>query len=151
MAQISYIKYRELDLGDRIDAEFFRPDYLKIERKILSQKFSLLNQIARLDTSAFYPAATHLYNDGTIPFVRCVDCINYPLLEQTRLGEYEKIPEFFLNDNNKFIKKIHRNDIVITKVGTPSYASIVYNFNEMALSRTVLGLSEIKINPFYLT
>ena len=38
-----------------------------------------------------------------------------------------------------------------TKVGTPCYASIVEDYETVALSRTVLGLSKIEgIDPYYL-
>jgi len=150
MAQISYIKYSDIDLKDRIDAEFFKPDYLQIDKKIRSKPYLLLADIAKLDASAFYPAATHLYKTGDVPFARCVDCINFPFVEKNRLSEFEKIPEDFIK-RNKTVKKIKQHDLIITKVGTPCFASIVFDFEEIALSRTVLGVSKIKeINPFYL-
>ena len=46
---------------------------------------------------------------------------------------------------------IDEDDIIITKVGSPCYASIVYEHDVVALSRTVMGLKNItEVNPLYL-
>ena len=61
-----------------------------------------------------------------------------------------KIPTSFANDC-KNIKRLTKGEIVITKVGTPCYASIIHDIDDVALSRTVLGLKSIKsIDPYYL-
>src|SRR5262249_27305052 len=41
---------------------------------------------------------------------------------------------------------------ILTKVGSPCYASVVHDYDRIALSRTVLGLVGIHgISPYYLT
>jgi restriction endonuclease S subunit len=85
-----------------------------------------------------------------MPFIRCVDCIDYPAITELQKDKFERLPHDFINEN-KTIKKIKDGDIVITKVGSPCFASIVYGLGEVALSRTVLGAYQIKgIDPFYL-
>ena len=85
-----------------------------------------------------------------MPFIRCVDCVDFPLITQFQDNLFEKLPISFIKEQ-KGINLLNRNDIVITKVGTPSYASIIYEHEEVALSRTVLGIKNIKkVNPFYL-
>ncbi len=148
--QTSVIQFSDLDLGDRIDAEYFMPTYLHIEEKIKKQHFVYLREIADFAVSAFYPAATQLYESGDVPFSRCVDSINFPIMDTDREGDFAKIPNDFLVEYSASIKTVGKEDIIITKVGTPGYASLVYNFDTIALSRTVLGLKNIKINPYYL-
>ncbi len=64
---------------------------------------------------------------------------------------FEQIPRWFLEESGQ-IHKVGRGDIIITKVGTPCFASVVHDFDEVALSRTVLGLTKIQgIDPYYLT
>jgi type I restriction enzyme, S subunit len=146
----SIINYKNLNLGDRIDAEYFQPDFLKNEELLHNSGSIALNQYCDLTSSAFYPAATDLYKIGEVPFVRCVDCINYYSLTDLQSESFEKIPKYFLNSHNN-IKRLKNLDIVITKVGTPCYASIVANLGEVALSRTVLGIYNISgISPYYL-
>jgi hypothetical protein len=92
-----------------------------------------------------------LYKIGDLPFIRCVDCISYPVITKRQDDLFEKIPSDFA-DEHKNIKRLSRGEIVITKVGTPCYASIIHDIDDVALSRTVLGLKNIKnIDPYYLT
>ncbi len=150
MAQISKITYSKINLWDRIDAEYFQPAYLTIENNIKKHNFEVLWNLCKIDASAFYPAATELYSIWEIPFARCVDCVNFPFVDNTRFGEFEKIPKYFLDGNINSIKTLKENEIIITKVWTPCFASIISDYEIMALSRTVLWLSNITINPYYL-
>lgn len=115
--------------------------------KLKTQK---LGSLSTTVASAFYPAATQLYEVGDTPFVRCVDCIEYPIITTAQDSKFEKIPLDFAK-SNKGISFIKTNEIVITKVGTPCFASIIYDYDELALSRTVLGLTDIHdVDPYYL-
>jgi len=148
--QFSSVNYSEVDLGNRIDAEYFQPTYLHIEEELLKHNAEPLRNYCSITGSAFYPAATHLYEFGDLPFIRCVDCISYPIITTRQDNLFENIPIEFANEH-KNIKRLKKGEIVITKVGTPCYASIIHDIDDVALSRTVLGLKAIKnINPYYL-
>ena len=148
--QFSIINYSEADLGDRIDAEYFQPTYLHIEEKLLQNNATPLRNYCTIIGSAFYPAATHLYEVGDLPFMRCVDCISYPVITSRQNEKFEKIPIDFANAY-KNIKRLKKSEIVVTKVGTPCYASIIHDMDDVALSRTVLGLKSIvNVDPYYL-
>ncbi len=149
--QYSIINYSEVDLGNRIDAEYFQPTYLHIEEELIAKKSTPLRTYCDITGSAFYPAATQLYAIGDLPFIRCVDCIPFPTITKRQDISFEKIPLYFANEY-KNIKRLAKGDIVITKVGTPCYASVVHDIDDVALSRTVLGLLNIRgINSYYLT
>ena len=148
--QVSSVPFSEIDLGNRIDAEYFQPIYLYIEENLERKNSLPISTYCSITASAFYPAATHLYATGDLPFIRCVDCIPYPVITKRQNNQFEKIPTHFANEY-KNIKRLIRGDIVITKVGTPCYASIIHDIDDVALSRTVLGLKEIQdIDPYYL-
>ena len=148
--QFSIVNYSEVDLGNRIDAEYFQPTYLHFEEELLRHSAEPLRNYCSITGSAFYPAATHLYEIGNLPFMRCVDCISYPAITMRQNDLFEKIPIDFA-DGHKNIKRLKKGEVVITKVGTPCYASIIHDIDDVALSRTVLGLKTIKnINPYYL-
>lgn len=148
--EVSEVLFSHLDLGDRFDAEFFTKSDLSIEQILTNRNAVELRTLGRVVASAFYPSATHLYEFGEMPFIRCVDCVDFPLITQFQDNLFEKLPISFIKEQ-KGINLLNRNDIVITKVGTPCYASIIYEHEEVALSRTVLGIKNIKkVNPFYL-
>lgn len=148
--EVSVVRFSEIDLGDRIDADYFTKANLHIERELKNLHSHELREFGDFVASAFYPAATQLYSVGDTPFIRCVDCINYPFITKSQDDLFEKIPMSFVQENNG-INLLGKNDIVITKVGSPCYASLVYEHDIVALSRTVMGLKNIQgINPFYL-
>jgi len=148
--EISEVKYSDIDLLDRFDSEYFYKDGLNnqyiLERKN-SQRFAIFGDFV---ASAFYPAATHLYEIGETPFIRVTDCINYPVITKEQDNIFEKIPRYFYNQNTS-ISTLKKGELVISKVGTPCFASLVDDYDEVALSRTVLGVKNIRnINPKYL-
>lgn len=144
------IRLSEIDLGDRFDADYFLKEYLYVAKRLSNKPTRKLRELSKAVASAFYPAATDLYSIGDTPFVRCVDCVNYPMITQEQDPNFEKIPYKFAVES-KGIAFLHKHEIVITKVGTPCYASMVLDYDELALSRTVMGISLINgINPFYL-
>ena len=146
----SIIPYSEIDLGNRVDAEYFQPIYLHIKKNLERSNSLPIKEYCSITASAFYPAATHLYEIGDLPFIRCVDCTPYPVITKRQSTKFEKIPTSFANEYSN-IKRLKRGEIVITKVGTPCYASIIHDIDDVALSRTVLGLQTIRnIDPYYL-
>ena len=148
--EVSEVMLSDIDLGDRMDAEYFSKSSVAIKRSLQNVKTVKLGDVAYMVASAFYPAATQLYSVGDTPFVRCVDCVNYPVISHDQDATFERIPRTFATEN-KGISILRRNEIVITKVGTPCYASIVDDYDEVALSRTVMGLKNIHgIDPHYL-
>jgi hypothetical protein len=148
--EISEVLFSKIDLGDRIDSEFFEKEDLRVEHVLKSKNSIELRKFGSFVASAFYPAATQLYEVGDTPFIRCVDCIKYPLITKEQDNSFEKLPLDFIKEQSG-INTLKKEDIVITKVGTPSYPSMIYEHDFVALSRTVLGLKNIKnINKYYL-
>lgn len=148
--ECSEILFSQIDLGDRFDSDYYTKNYLHISAQMLKVSTKKLGKLATPVASAFYPAATQLYSEGDTAFVRCVDCISYPIITSDQNSKFEKIPYAF-GKENKGISFIYTDDIVITKVGTPCYASILTDYDEIALSRTVMGLRGIHdVDPYYL-
>ena len=148
--EISEVNFKKIDLRDRCDAEYFGKADLQIENRLKKIGAIELRKIGKFVASAFYPAATQLYEVGDVPFIRCVDTINYPLITKEQDHLFEKIPMDFAK-NSGGINLLEREDLVITKVGSPCFASIVLEHEIVALSRTVLGIKDISgINRYYL-
>ncbi len=148
--ECSEVMLSQIDLGDRFDSEYFTKNYLHISEQLEKVPTKQLEKISTTVASAFYPAATQLYSIGDTAFARCVDCVNYPIISKDQDAKFEKIPYDFAVES-KGISILKNEDIIITKVGTPCYASIITEYSEIALSRTVLGLTDIHdIDPYYL-
>lgn len=148
--ECSEIYFSQIDLGDRFDSDYYTKNYLHISDQMSKVPTEKLGKLATTVASAFYPAATQLYSEGDTAFARCVDCVSYPVITKDQDSKFEKIPYSF-GKENKGISFIKAEDIIITKVGTPCYASILTDYDEIALSRTVMGLTGIHgINPYYL-
>ena len=148
--ECSEILFSQIDLGDRFDSDYYTKNYLHISDQMSKVSTEKLGKLATAVASAFYPAATHLYSKGDTPFARCVDCVSYPIITKDQDPFFEKIPYAF-GKENKGISFVNADDIIITKVGTPCYASILTDYDEIALSRTVAGLTGVHgIDPYYL-
>lgn len=148
--EVSEVKISDIDLGDRYDAEYFYKDDLNAENLLASKNSKSLDSYGDFVASAFYPSATELYAIGEIPFIRCVDCISFPFITTEQESLFERLPLNFIEEQ-KGINTLNKGDIVITKVGSPCFASIVEGYDFVALSRTVMGLKNIReVNPYYL-
>lgn len=144
------IAFSRLDLKDRFDSDFFLKTDLQIEERLNALKCPEFREFGDFVASAFYPAATHLYENGDVPFIRCVDCVPYPLITYDQDSSFEKIPMSFAEES-KGINFLEKGEIVITKVGSPCYASLIAEYDKVALSRTVMGVKRIRgIIPAYL-
>lgn len=135
----------------RSDPEYYLPNHIEVEEKLNSLETLPLRRLGSFSCSAFYPAATHLYSEDGMPFLRCVDIIDFPLISVDQ--PFARIPQFFVNAHSS-IRSLSAGDIVISKVGTPCFSSLLSDdMPEAAMTRTVLGMSNINkelINPFYL-
>ena len=135
----------------RSDPEYFLPSHTQVEADLNAVRTLPLRKLGRFACSAFYPAATHLYTSEGVPFLRCVDIVDFPLISPDQ--PFARIPASFA-DAHSTIRHLGAGDIVISKVGTPCYAALLSeDMPRSAMTRTVLGMSEIDqsvIDPYYL-
>ena len=151
MAVWSIVNRSDMSEELRWDAEYYHPDYLKAEANLNHCKTAPLGRLGHIVASAFYPAAVDLYASGDVPFARCVDVVDFPYIRTPE--EFKRLPTEFL-ERNSSIQIAHSGDLIITKVGTPCFASVIgEELPKVALSRTVLGVTDIdrkQVDPFYL-
>ena len=151
MAILMLTKASEIVSHGRSDPEYFLPHHTSIEVELSKVPTLPMRDIGRFTCSAFYPAATHLYNENGMPFLRCVDIVDYPVLSPDQ--PYARIPASFVNAYSS-VRCLAPGDIVISKVGTPCYASLLSDeMPPAAMTRTVLGITHIdreKIDPLFL-
>jgi hypothetical protein len=148
MAVWSVANFEYARRAGRFDSEYFSPEMMRLEARLDTVGSIPLDKLCRATCSAFYPAAANIYLENGIPFLRCLDAIASPVLLPDQ--PYECLPEQFVYAH-KNIRLVKPGDILITKVGTPCYASLLHDdMTQAALSRTVLGLTHIdktKVDP----
>jgi hypothetical protein len=151
MAVWSEVSFREAMLAGRLDAEYYMPHLLDLENRLKKMRAVPLGELGTLVCSAFYPAATELYASGDTPFIRCVDIISFPIV--TAGQNFARIPAEFIR-NSGSIRCVGPGDIVISKVGTPCFTSLIDSTMSIsAMTRTVLGIRNLdtcRVDPRYL-
>lgn len=120
----SIIKKSQLEGTHRLDAEYYQPEYLELERNLLKFKSLPLSELASVDGGKRLPIG-EIFSEEGIPYQRIVD-----------------IYDTFINsDQIKFIsEKLHQQlgkyqiklkDILVTIVGTTG----LVGYNQLDLSK----------------
>jgi len=128
---ISIIGLKDLSIGNRLDSDFYRPEYILLEKLSQNVNFCSFKRLwIRVDASAFYPSIEPLYNTWTLPFLRVANIdSNVKYDEATTIPE--EIPNIYTT-----IKVGNPWDIVITKWWT--VARIWFLTQRSALSRDLI-------------
>jgi len=154
--QYSVVKKSDLDkIVLRIDAEFYHPDFIQLEKKIASLEATTVRKAhGELDCSAFYPSIVEYYNWERIgmPFLR-VDEIQDGLLNLT--GDTVFLPILIIDENKNTIAHCYPGDIVIAKGGNTiaKVALLTDEYKEYTACRDliILRTKELtELNEFFL-
>jgi restriction endonuclease S subunit len=131
-------------LSDRLDAEYFRPEFLEVEKALTELSASShisvkpLAEIAEIRGSAFYGSIRFSYAEMGIPFIRVAD------IKELSVDKHDLayLPETF-DKYKKQIAEIHKGWIVLSKSGA-TYGGIGIVPDSMMncrVSRDVLGIN----------
>lgn len=146
--QSSVVPFREIQqsvFGNRIDAEFYRPDHLASDRVVSKGDYQILSQVtSKIDVGYVGPMASEYVSEGI-------------WLLQT-----QNVKEFFLNEASKIYidsefhdelnkSKVRKGDILIARSGSFGAASI-YLEDETINSADIAIIQALpaKVNPYYL-
>jgi hypothetical protein len=148
MAQISYIKYTDILEARRYDAEYFKPDFLEIEEKILRKGYEQLRKYCNYIKKGIFDLSPSNYVNSGIPFIRTSE-IKDPLIDfSSTVFLNEKVHE----ENYK--TELLAGDLVFTKIGAyiGDVSMLPQNYKKYNFSQNVTGLSIKKdiIEPGFL-
>lgn len=135
---ISTIKFSRIE--DRIDAEYYKPEYLNLETK-LTKSSDLVNFLTKLETGNWVD--NYCFSNGSIPYIK-VEQVKDVFLENG--GDKLNI-ECFKIFNNPLLDK---GDILLSRVGTVGIASIFLGDAKSTFSDNIIRLKVKNLNPFYL-
>lgn len=148
MANYSIIQKSQLEGTHRIDAEYFQPEYLKIENSLLKTKSYVLwkdingNFITGPFGSEF--SVNNYVSDGVFRYIRGKDVKEFFLLDDDNVY----IPEDDFNRLKKY--SLREGDILVSVVGTLGNVSIIDHSTPPAIfSCKSTAFRTNAINPYY--
>lgn len=135
--QTSTIKFSQLE--DRIDAEYYKPEYLIIE-DLLKRTPILQDYLVKLETGI--GVEKWCLNNGTVPYIK---------VGQIKSVFLDRIENKLFNQCLKIYKNpiLENGDILLSRVGTVGVASIFLNENKTTFSDNVIRLKTKGLSPFY--
>jgi len=148
MAQISIIKKSDISEARRFDAEYFKPEYLEMDKKLSKIKTNNLLEFSEKITDF------GAYSQNSF--------INYVKKSDYFFIRNQDVQDFFLSDESKiFIEKtvyekltlkIQENDLLLQRTGTIGQTAIALKKDTPASANQNLAqvkLDKGKINPFF--
>lgn len=145
--EISVLKWSELEFTKRIDTEYYRKRFLKIENRLNKSNHNTLGELANLKIGPFGSAfkTENYVKDRTYRYIRGKDVKPLVLKEDDNVympkKDYFRLEKYALQEN----------DVLVSVVGTLGNAAIV---NQKALpaifSCKSTAIRVKSINPFYL-
>jgi len=154
--QYSVVTKSNLDkIVFRIDAEFYHPYFIQLEKKLDSIETATIRKAnGKLDCSAFYPSIVEYYNFNKmgVPFLR-VDEIQEGLINLTANTAF--LPSNVVYENRNTLARCYDGDIVIAKGGNTiaKVALLTNEYKEYSLCRDLIVLRTAKLSGlirFYL-
>lgn len=130
MAQISYIKYADVLEARRYDAEYFKPEYLEIEKRIFKLNNKPIGKIISLLTDYHANGSYQILSEH----VKLLDEKNYALMIRTvdfETDNYETDSKYLSESSYNFLEKtkMFGGEIVINKIGNAGRVYFLQNLN----------------------
>ncbi len=145
--QTSTIKFSQIE--DRIDAEYYKPEYLILNSKFKYQNSKFLTELCQIITKGETPLwRGDIYVERGIPFLRVVNFVN----EELDLSDIVYIHEFVHERMKR--SQLRPGDILLSMAGRIGTAVIVpENLKVANINQAVakIRLKENSINKYYLT
>ena len=137
MAQISIIKKSDIAEAKRFDAEYFKPEYLEIEKIFQRIGYEYLKKYCNSIKKGIFDLNPLNYQNKGIPFIRTSE-IKDPFID---FSSTVFISEQIHNKNNK--TELLHGDLVFTKIGAfiGDVSMLPYNYEKYNFSQNVTGLS----------
>lgn len=148
--QVSCVNYRKLDQGTRLDAEYYKPNFLEIEKILKKGDYKLLDDVSKsIKSFGAYALCNQmvLVNKG-IPFIRCKD-IKEGFVDFSEVLSIDKSTHQLLSKS-----AVTPNTVMLTMSGTVGNSAIADpKWNYPINSNQDIAKIETNdfINPYYLT
>ena len=114
MSQISIIKKSDIQEARRFDAEFFKPEYLEIEKKIKKSSYFTFDEITKLFVKGIFDINSSVYTTEGVPFARISN------LKDLKIDDNDIV--YITEEENTKNKKteLKYGDIILSKTAYPA-------------------------------
>jgi len=145
MAQISYIKYKDVLEARRYDAEYFKPEYLIINSNLKKLNSKDLDNYCFFIKKGIFDISPTKYKKHGIPFLRVSNTKSFFINDEDMVYLDEETHK----ENNK--TELRKGDIVLSKVGTIGDAVINLDYEKVNFSQNNVGIKikQDEINSAY--
>jgi restriction endonuclease S subunit len=148
MITYSIIKKSQLEGGHRLDAEYYRPEYLKVAEKVSSLPHETLEDISESIVSFGAYALTNFieWQEGGIPFI---------VAENIKEGfiSYEGV-RYITDKTDEILKKsrVHEEHVLLSMSGSVGNAAVAYKIPSRLNSNQDIVKIRLKKNfsPYFL-
>ncbi len=147
--QITIASLSEASKNERIDSQFFRPEYVNSFDKVINHPYSILSEIAYITDGNHLKIAENFDSSEGIRYLRGQDLSVDMMLHDRNIVN---IPESCFESLKR--SHIYKNDILITIVGANTgLVGLVYDPPKKLVANCKLGIARADINkilPGYL-
>lgn len=148
MVQISIIKYSDTSKEDRIDAEYYQPEYLKVEERLASIKTCSIEEISESVVNfGAYSLCNHIeWQESGVPY------LNVRNIKEGYI-DFENV-KFISEKVNDILKKskVKERQVIITMAGTIGNSAITHKVPKRINSNQATAKITLKkgFSPYYL-
>lgn len=141
MAVFSIIQKSQLEGANRLDAEYYQPEYLELD-KVWKRAKLILSDVADCVSGFAFPSEDLIPNEGT-PVIKMNNLTTGPFVD---LQEYEGvIDERKYGDLKRFI--VERNDILVGLTGSLGSIALYLGNRPAYVNQRILRVRASKIKP----
>lgn len=146
MTVYSIIKKSQLQAAHRMDAEYFQPEYLKVDKIISHREYKTIKEIAGKVFSGPFGSTlkSESYQKKGVPFIR-IGSIDDIFVNKENLV-------YISTEEHKRIYSTHlkHGDIVFSKIGTIGKLSVISkDLREVNISENNIGIRLETLSPAY--
>jgi len=149
MAVVNVLTLSELEGAKRIDAEYYRPEYVEISDRLRKKGAAPLKYFCEFVKKGIFDLSPLFYVGSGVPFVRTTEIKS----EIADLSSVVYIPREIHMKHKK--TELRSGDIVFTKIGANIGDSAILprKYTRYNFSQNVAGakIKSNKISPYYLT
>lgn len=147
--KVTIAKLSEANNNERIDSQFFRPEYVESYNIVAAGSYSKLSDIAHITDGNHLKIAENFDDDSGVRYLRGQDLNRNMMLNDRNIVH---IPQFCFDPLKR--SHIYKDDILITIVGANTgLVGLVHNPPEKLVANCKLGIARAdrkKILPGYL-
>ncbi len=147
MATFSIIQKSQLEGAHRLDAEYYQPEYLELEKKLNSVKTKTIEGISKSIVSfGAYSLTSHIeWEESGVPYVNVGD-IHDGYIDTSNIKHISEKVDGILKKS-----RVYNGQVLLTMAGTIGNAAVAHNLSgHMNANQAIAKITLAEISPYYL-